>query len=492
MRLPEWANRRAFFHALVLASLLGAHAGLVLHSPSLPSGWDDFWYIDQALSRFHDPQDAGPQPVEIVPLYPLWLNLLMHLDPAFADFLECASVQTGVRPRPGTARVYPEGVCEPTRTLGLYAHALLGAVGIGLAWCAGRLASGRIAVAHLAAFIVLLSGQYAGRYDAINTVWMTESLVVPLFAAVNVCLAWLVRGTSRHNAAIAATGGGIALGALILTRPPYEYLPAALLAAAAVLMLASPARRREAGLATARIVLGACLMVAPWIVGNHVVRGFSGLTETYASAYTSETLVQRLAYNGMTARQWMAAILAWTSPEGARLARRLFGREAVAPLRSRRPGTWWDRGRHAKSELRAAPPEERFSIVMARMWAELPKHLAVSVPIAWRGMIPDDRGINALQRFWPLLWLLAAVAIVRSDPRDRRVLLALLFCPAVVLAIGALVSVNLFRNNIGLMTFLSAGAALPVVQAFDGAWRRLGRRAAPGGPDRSTRSPGPS
>ena len=71
--------------------------------------------------------------------------------------------------------------------------------------------------------------------------------------------------------------------------------------------------------------------------------------------------------------------------------------------------------------------------------------------------------------------MLLIFSFVRGTTEHRSVLAALTFCPAVVLAINALVSVSVSRYNIGLVTPLSVGVALTIAWAIDGVWNRLRR-----------------
>ena len=311
---------------------------------------------------------------------------------------------------------------------------------------------------------------------------MTEALAIPLFAGVNVCLAWLLvgGGTSRRNA-IVATGCGITLGTLILTRPPYEYLLPALLFAVGALILWNRHRRRVHAVALACILGFASLSVAPWLTHNYRTNDFVGLT----SGYSSMVLRERLGYGEMSWRQWTAAFLYWTHGSDRELFTRLFGQETLR---------YFDGsdermiiGEEISAELAdsGVPKEDQLAFLIARVWDNLPKHLAVSVPLAWKGMQPYNRaGEQAVLRpsiipdpwFSIACWLLLIFSFVRGSPRNRGALAALAFCPVVILTINALVSLNHFRYNIGLVTPLSVGVALPIVWFIDSTWNGLRRR----------------
>ena len=462
------------FHVLVLVSLLGVqfHSGIVPSSHMAALGSDEPYYVQYALGVFHGFPFASFWDAVTAPLYPVWLAALMHIDPAFHDFLECAFANKRL---PATQA---EAICRPLGNIGYHAQAALGAIGMALVWTAGWIASGRLSVAHLSALIALAAGQYA----EYTTSFITEALVIPLFAGVNVCLAWLLAGggTSRRNA-IVATGCGITLGALILTRPPYEYLLPALLLAVGALIFRDRHRRRAHAVALACILGFASLSVAPWLAHNYRTNGFVGLT----SGYGSHILAGRLGYNEMSGRQWTAAFLYWTHGSDWKLLTRWFGQETLRYFDgSDRRFQMMARETSAEFADSGVPKEDRLALLMAQVRDNLPKHLAVSVPLAWKGMQPFNRaGEQAVLRppvipdpwFSIACWLLLIFSFMRGSPRNRGALAGLAFCPVVILAINALVSLSHFRYNIGLVTPLSVGAALPIVWFIDSAWNRLRR-----------------
>ena len=464
-RRTSW---KRFLHALVFLSLIG----LQVHQAFERGPRDQFAYryTGHALSILHESQ-LPRGPVEMVPLYPLWLTMWMRIDPDYRGYLQCLRFNlpywSGKK-----GKVVDDGdtsFCRHLDNAGFYVQVLLGAVGTGLVWLAGWLASGRPMVAHLSAFFVV----YAGRWIDLGNTHLTESLAIPLFAGVNVCLAWLVlsgvrrrRGGARLRTATVAITCGLLLGALALVRPPYEFLLAALPAAAAVWMLRDRPRRRAIVVVTAWILVSASLVVTPWLVRNYTERGFVGFTETYAP----RILTERLAYNGMTWRQWLALFPRWSGRGGHRLAIYWFGKDTVVSMRKRENPAIRERWMAGKRMLANVATGDQLGVVLERVWAELPRHLVVSVPLAWRGM-------DQLPRipYGNLCWLLVILGFVRGTPRNRSVLAALAFCPFFVLAVNALVSLSMPRYGIGLLMPLSVGVALPVAWMLEGAWSRMRR-----------------
>ena len=449
-------KRRTLLRALAVTALLGAyvHSAFVLHHPQL--SFDGSWWVARALV-LHE-SGAMPPLDGARPLYMAWLNLLMRVDPDFAGYLRCLQ-ETVPRwsardPRWGErfggvreGRETLAAACGPLTNVGIYAQALLGAVGVGLVGLAGWLASRRALVAYLSVLAALLLDGYV--HNSLG--YLPDSLVIPLFTGVNVCLAWLALGRRPapvRRTAAAALACGLLLGLLVLSRPPYEILLAVLPPAAAVLALRDRARRRATAAAAAVVLVGAALVVTPW-----AVRGAADST-----TYASMTLGDRLTYNDMTWRQWLAAFPYWTS----------------VPEQVGEPGglerSWDETARIWKAHRERGP-----LFLSGRILAELPKHLAVSVPLAWRGMSEFRSGPCGIGPYTAAVWLLFLFAFARGAPRNRRVLAALTFCPAVVLAVNALVSANVSRQNLGLLLPLSVASALCCAWTIDRARSRLRR-----------------
>ena len=267
-----------FLHALVFLSLIGLQVHQAFERGPRDTV-DAGWYIGYALSILHE-QRLPPGTVDVVPLYPLWLTMWMRIDPGYRGYLQCLRFNLPYWSGEKVIRDGDTSLCRHLDNAGFYVQALLGAIGTGLIWLAGWLVSGRPMVAHLSAFFAV----YAGRWLVQGgNAHVPESLVIPLFAGVNVCLAWLVlSGIQRRarlpTAAVAVTCG-LLLGALALVRPPYEFLLAALPAAATVWMLRDRPRRRAIAVVTAWVLVSASLVGHPLArtqLHGERLRGFHG------------------------------------------------------------------------------------------------------------------------------------------------------------------------------------------------------------------------
>ena len=475
------ASWKRFLHALVFLSLIGLQVHHAFERGPR-NGVDAGWYINYALSILHESQLPRGR-VEIVPLYPLWLTMWMRIDPDYRGYLQCLLFNLSYWSGGKFVRGGDTSLCRHPDNTGFYVQVLLVAVGTGLVWLAGWLASGRPMVAHLSAFFAVYAGRWLFQGGNAH---VPENLVIPLFAGANVCLAWLVLsgvrrrgGGARLRTTAVAVTCGLLLGVLALVRPPYEFLLAAVPAAAAVWMLLSRPRRRAIAVATAWILVSASLVVTPWLVRNYTERGFVGFTEGYGPS----VLMERLGYNNMTWRQWLAAFPRWSGRGGRRLAIEWFGKDTVRWLGHGDPEVRERRISGGGHMLTNVATGDQLGVVLEHVWAELPRHLVVSVPLAWRGM-DQTRKIP----YGSACWLLVILSLVVGSRRNRSVLAALAFCPFVILGISAFVSYGVSRYGLGLLVPLSVGVALPAAWAVEGAWNGM-RRAWERRPYRAARAP---
>lgn len=453
-------------HLLVLLALIG----LVVRSAvemGPRDGFDSHWFIGYALAE----RDSRvfPDSTDHPPLYLAYLLALMTLDAGYERYLECLhenlphwSCEEGECERvPGGDLASCRRIAHP----GFSLQVLLAALSVVPVWLAGYLASGRPAVAHLATLLVVW-----------NPYWLPwalrhtpYTLVVPLLPAFHLLLAYLVfagTGASVRRRTAAAIAAGLLLGALTLLRPPYEYVLPALAGAAWLWMLRNRARRREIA-ASSALLLASALLVFAW-------PALREREENHRSPprgiYAAEILEGRLEFNEMSARQWAASFVHWSGNYGGRLSARVVGEDAVAALRY---GTteYFPRREREGNLFAELAPEEWLGAALARAFAEWPKHLAVSLPLAWRGM-------NQLP--WVplgnLLWFAVLFVFVRGTERNRLVLGALSFDSFVVLGICALVSESQARMSLGLLLPLAVGTALAAIRLGDRLSARWARR----------------
>ena len=448
--LPAGAETRDFVRFALVAAIALVVLQLLRAPPPLPVA-DALHYIDYALNLYrHGIYGLSPRlPGEVLqpgagnaPLYPALLAALIALVPDTAAGLECARVSNGAGP------------CEFIATPFVVAHSVLVWLTLLATWLlARRIFAGR-ATAWLAPVVVLLSGEPLYYSDGL----LTENLTVPLFAWFSLALITLVRrGTARIALAVGALGA-----ALTLTRPEFLYLA---VATVGVLLLGGVLARRDAWRRGALLAaIAFVLVVSPWLARNAVQLGRPAITVGYAEHILSE----RLSYNRMGWYEWAAAFLYWFPDIGDSLARDLLPERLYARL-GWSPGSYYLTSYVVRSEANAATSsrDEVFPWLMReKVLGDAPKHLAVTLALAWRGMF--------IAKWWGVFaWICVALALWRGDSERRRTL-ALVLAPGVFMVMFyAGVSVSVPRYNLVLVPVLSTCSAWLLAGLARRAWAWL-------------------
>src|SRR5262249_51862793 len=148
---------------------------------------------------------------------------------------------------------------------------------------------------------------------------MTESLTVSLYSVVMLfaVLAWKRLNTLYYVLT------GMALGLLCLTRPSFVILIPVLIVLIVwrLRWLVTPQQSSWRG--ALAFTIATMAVVGPWIIRNHVSVGKWGLTEEYGSA----VLIERFAYNDMTAREFITAFPYCTHGLGDLAFDQIYGKD---------------------------------------------------------------------------------------------------------------------------------------------------------------------
>jgi hypothetical protein len=384
------------------------------------------------------------------PVFPFLVYAAMRLDPRFAEAVRC-SVDSDREHR-------DEAECEPyTRPIRLIDAFLL--------------ALGATAVASAAALIFRQSGVFlpaglfalaalAAEIDILRLV-MTESAIFGLYSL----FAWAtVRAWIRNRGWDFAASGGL-LGVLCLTKPSFlALLPA--IAGLTLLCGYRIAKPRPAG--TVRHVLVFMLalgcVLAGWATRNAISVGKFALTEEYGSA----ALIERFAYDDMTAREFLQAFPYCTPGLGDLAFDQVYGTDSMHRFVYHTPGSFFHMGRDRRSALQ----EEHGrldpligGIVAEEMRLRWWRYLLVNIPLAWCGMWAG--WIVSLPLVPLFVW--ACVRAVR-----RREPMFLLYCAPAVLMLGvhAAFGNHTTRYNYILIGPYAVAAAWLIRSAWQGArWR---------------------
>jgi 4-amino-4-deoxy-L-arabinose transferase-like glycosyltransferase len=261
---------------------------------------------------------------------------------------------------------------------------------------------------------------------------------------------------------------GALLGAAALTRPAFFYLVIGVALSGGVAAL-----WRRGGLATlAAYCGGATMVLAPWFLRNAIVLGRPALTFGYAS----HTLVQRIAFDAMTWREYGMSYICWL-PDGNSLGRRIDGPGACDRFGWDAPDSFYLIGqRHLLDETlaRAGGYAHHMNYLLHTYVLARPFwHIMVTIPLALRGAY--------VAHWWGfvLLFVAAWFSVAASRDRPRGFLLVVL--PAwFMLALNAAVAVNQVRYNLMLIPPYALAGAMALASLRVWGSNMLARKAIPG------------
>ena len=454
--------KKLFFGCFAFAVL----AFMILQSPAWKlRDFDQIFYVTVAydldkhgvfsngiFAAGDDSTIARPPPgMFFGPVYPALVFAAMKIDPRFAAAVRCSvEADRGYR---------DEASCEayalPMRLINAFLLV------IGLLAVAG---AAEVILARKSAFFIaglLALAALAAVRGYIFSYVMTESAIFALYSALAllVLLAWKT-GQRRYF-----IYGGAVLGVLCLTKPSFVILFPVI---AALSLLYGYRLAKERRPKTAACVLGFSLAFAVvlglWIARNAVSVGKVGLTEEYGAA----TLIERFAYDDMTAREFLLAFPYCTPGLGDLAFDKVYGTDAMHRFVFHTPGSFFHVGRERRDTLvreHARLDPLIGSIALDEMRARWWRYLLVGIPLAWCGMWA---GWVVSLVLLPAFVLACVRAFTTGQP-----LFLLYAAPAItMLALHAAVGNHYTRYNLILIGPYAVGAAL-IATAW---WCRRRRR----------------
>jgi hypothetical protein len=384
--------------------------------------------------------NAGVPGAYTAPLYPALVAGLALVDPVLARDAACvrAAAPDAIGACPsGLGILLPVQVALACLTLTLVWRSAF-AVGGGpvAAWCA-----------------LLGAGLGTTEYAVYARTAMTEALSLPLVALAGLLLVLLVQMPRWGRAA----GLGVTLGLLSLTRPEYLYLAGAL----AVVGLGALWWRRALAVRLLAAVAVCAVVMAPWSIRNERLFGTAAPT----SGYAGFILAQRMAYEAMTPREWLAQFIDALPGFGPALAR-LAMPDAVARLGwEERPDTFYMVGNTLMVQDLAAhapnPADQVPYLLRHYVLADPLRFAAVTVALAWKALwVRKYFSLIGVPCFGVLVWW----AVRRRDlPR-----LAFVLPPIFVLLLHAATTVSTPRYSLMMVPADAAAFGLLVEHL----WRR--------------------
>jgi hypothetical protein len=455
---------RAIKCGVVVVSLLMIGLSILSRPDWKLRDFDQVFYVTIAydLDRYgvfsdgiFDPVDSSVQPAQpgmfFGPVFPAMVLAVMKLDHRFAEAVRC-SVDSNRGHR-------DESTCEayevPIRILNSILLAI-GAAAIGLA---AELIFRRTLWTFLLADL-FASAALASEAHIFSFV-MTESAIFAIYSI----FAWTLLRALMRPAAIRFAVAGALLGVLTLTKPSFAaLLPAAIAIVFGFGYWITKSSRNLIGVQSLVLAAAFACIVTPWMVRNYVVLGKFGLTKEYASA----VVVERFAYDDITAQEFFLAFPYCTPGIGDLLFDKIIGADSMHRFMFHTPGSFFHTGRERRDALVAQNGQIDpliGKLVRDEMVKNWWRYFLVNIPLAWCGMWPG--GIVTL-----LLLPLFVLSVLQAA-RAREPSLIFYAAPAVLmLALHAAVANHYTRYNLILIGPYSVGAALIICSALPYArWR---------------------
>jgi hypothetical protein len=457
------AGARLAFGALVFALLAVAIAG---KPTKRLNDFDQSFYLTIAfdLDRHgvfsngifddNDSTAARPPPgMFFGPVYPLMVLAAMKADARFARAVECAVESNHGKRDPATCEIY----ARPIHLM----HALLLALGVIAIAFSTETIFGRRPMFYVSGTLATLA--LLPEADLFSYI-MTESATFALYGFAAAALVWGLRAERAAGLALA----GLALGLLVLARPSFLVLAPAI---AILIPLADRFGRRRNAAWTGVLAFGIAfaIVVVPWMTRNHLSVGKWGLTEEYGAV----SVVERFAFNRMTAQEFALAFPYCVPAVGPWLVARLAGPDAMARFDWRAPAGFFSQGRAQRLAL--VERHGRLDPVIGEVVrGELREHwwryLLTTLPLAWCGLWIG-------QVFGLVLIPLFAWACARAVRQREGLFLLYAVLPLVMVGLHAAVANHYTRYNLILIGPAVAGTTWIVAELVSRAARKRARPA---------------
>lgn len=398
---------------------------------------DDTRYITYAVSLYHhgvfgfSGSDISkiPEPANAnAPLYPAFVYGFMRLNEDLAKSLSCL-IDHG--------ELYD---CPQDFELFFRAQLFFALASLFLIYLiAVRLSKDRMQ-GWVAALVVLASGVF----QHYTTIFMTEIMILPLFCALGLFTLLLY----QEKKLIWAVACAVTLGLLTLVRPSYLYLFYAFALALFFMFCVRPSKKRV--LRFAFLIVGFVITISPWALRNKAHFDSYALT---TGGYAEAILIQRVNYNEMSWPEIGVAMVYWLPDFGDSLARQLFSSDLYERL-GWDEGTYYGQGYDDRLNALSKELGGQDKILSYLIKTELLslKHVAVSVPLALRGVF--------ISKYWGLIGFVAWLSLVIWSLRRRQFDLLVLSLPAFfMVAFHAGLSVSIPRYNLPLMMLYAPAMA---------------------------------
>ncbi|HPD82300.1 MAG: hypothetical protein R3D88_09345 [Alphaproteobacteria bacterium] len=246
------------------------------------------------------------------PIYPAFLASIMKFDQKFYNDASCHINSIGTQSFENCGNYYDSVIIAQT---------FLGALTAFFIMLTAFLMTKNLALSWTAFAIGLMSGIY-GQYA---TEIMTEAVLFPLFALANlfIVLGWKYRKSCKRSALMWFLAG-LFLGLTTLTRPAYAYVVyIGIFFIYFLYFLVSKDGFKKSFRFPLILALGFSIITSAWVIRNGIATG----EYVISKGYGPYILIQRLAYNDMTWKEWGVSFLYYLPDFGDKLASSIFNEQ---------------------------------------------------------------------------------------------------------------------------------------------------------------------
>lgn len=458
-----------YYFFVLLAAIFFVSTKVGLQESRYPA-FDEYRYLYVAksianLNNFSDlfrPGVTSKETMAEMPLTPLYLAGLLRVDLTFDHSITCILEKHGY-PKPDVRQ------CPNDYGFFIVIQVLLAAVSASLLWLIAR----NLSASRQASSIALLLGLASGQYDASVRTFLTEGLMVlflsVFFLGLSLAFGPDFKKNNRHSGLIIT---GIGLGFCALNRQGYAFLAYAVLMA--VLFTYPIARARHSisrwyflsGLLPFSILaISIIVIVLPWLLRNVWLFSTWALTD----GHDAHVIVERISYNAMSSKEWLAAWFFWLPDFGDKLGPALFGDDAVRRLRWDGSNSFYQFGNGPLQAIMRAEAEDagaaRLTYAIKNyVFGDILKHSMVSLVLSWRGLW--------LGGYFGLITQFLAAVGVGMLLRDRRYgTVLILGLPALfIVGFHGFVSVSIPRYNVVMLPYLCTLSALMLENVAKRIW----------------------
>ena len=398
---------------------------------------DDLRYINYAVSLYrygifgltHHEKEKVPQPGNAnAPFYPALIAGVMFIDKSFAESLTCI-VKTNIGDD-----------CKRNFQLFFFVQIVLSVLSLFFVYLLAIQLSRERVVGWLSALLAFSSGVFT----EFSHVFMTEILILPSFLAL-ILFTLMLYKTGMYRWAVLV---GVAFAILILIRPAYLYLLYGFILFFIGVSALKPNKRTLCQLVSMIVVV--IVLISPWSIRNKI--HFNSFTLTSGN-YAEAILIQRTNYNQMTWPEVGVAMLYWLPDFGDSVVPKIFSQPLYEKL-------GWGEGTYYAEQY-----EEKFKVLAEDLGGQekvLPylikeellslKHVAVSVPLAFRGMY--------ISKYWGLIGLIASTFLLIQTMRRKDFSILVISLPLFYMVVfHAGLSVSIARYNLPLIVLYALSMA---------------------------------